>query len=368
MVAWRREQLIARRRALPRFAYELLSVADTRSGDHASRMRSLALLALVVCGASCAGNLRSDPYAPKTGGVIAAGPTGVPDVRCAGAPATGSARGFRSFRHTLVTKLARPNHRGTDLIATSTEPQVLRGKLAYGVIDKSLGDEDVELFACVAGAWQKLGHARTDDGGHFALELEGAKRLPVGLRDLYGSVVADRSAVRFLAYVAPEGAPIMVSDVDGTLTATESSFVKAVFLGSHVVPQPHAADALRLAAASGYQVVYMTARSDRFTDATRAWLANAGFPRGPVRLAPRLVTKPGAATAAYKRRALEGLAGFTVRALGNRRSDVAAYTAAGIPAEHIFIKLPEFGGELATSLKSGAAIGFGHYSDFKSAL
>jgi hypothetical protein len=251
-------------------------------------------------------------------------------------------------------QLARANHRGTDLIASSTEDQVLRGKLAYGIVDKSLGNEDIELFACLAGTWQKLGHARTDHDGEFALELDAAKRLPVGLRDIYGSVVAARSSV--------------VSDVDGTLTASETSFVKAVFLGSNVAAQPHSAEALNLAAASGYQVVYMTARSDRFTDATRMWLATHGFPRGPVRLAPRLVTKPGAATAAYKRRALEGLAGFTVRALGNRRSDVTAYTAAGIPAEHIFIKLPEFNGELATSLKSGAAIGFGHYSDFKSAL
>jgi phosphatidate phosphatase PAH1 len=331
-------------------------------------MRSVALLALLLCGASCAGNLRSDPYAPKSGFAIAAGPSGVPDIRCAGKPKTGPARGFRSFRHTLVMQLARANHRGTDLIATSTEDQVLRGKLAYGIVDKSLGHEDVELFACLAGTWQNLGRARTDAGGDFAFEIPAANRLPVGLRDIYGSVVADRSSVRFLAYVAPAGAPIMVSDVDGTLTASETSFVKAVFLGSNVAAQPHSAEALNLAAASGYQVVYMTARSDRFTDATRMWLATHGFPRGPVRLAPRLVTKPGAATAAYKRRALEGLAGFTVRALGNRHSDVTAYTAAGIPAEHIFIKLPEFNGELSTSLKSGAAIGFGHYSDFKSAL
>lgn len=328
-------------------------------------MRWLFACAFLV---GCAGNLRSNPYAPMQGAEIAAGSAGVPDVRCAAQPATGPAKGFRATRHAIVARFARPDHRGLDLIATTTDPQVLRGTLAYGIIDKALPHEDVELFACIAGSWQRLGTARTDDGGHFALPLDGAARLPVGLRDIYGSVVADRSSVRSLAFIAPAGAPIMVSDVDGTLTASETSFVKAVLLGSHVDAQPGAAEALTLAAAQGYQIVYITARGDRFTDATRYWLATHGFPRGPVRLAPSLVVKPGAATVAYKRQALQALAAFTVRALGNRSSDVAACAAAGVPPQHIFVKLPEYGGELAGSLKAGAAIGFGHYRDFKSAL
>ncbi|HSD87477.1 MAG TPA: hypothetical protein VLB44_08175, partial [Kofleriaceae bacterium] len=293
---------------------------------------------------------------------------GVPDVRCTGEPRTGPAKGFRASRHSIITRFARANHRGIDLIATSTEPQVLRGKLGYGIIDKKLEHEDVELFACIAGSWQSVGTARTDDSGQFALPLDGAARLPVGLRDIYGSVLADRSSVRFLAFIAPAGAPVMVSDVDGTLTATEKSFIKAVLIGSHVGAQPGAAAALTLAAAQGYQIVYITARGDRFTDATRYWLASHGFPRGPLRLASSLIVTPGAPTVAYKRHALRDLDDFTVRALGNRNSDVAAYTAAGVLPQHIFVKLPEYGGELAGSLKAGAAIGFGHYGDFKSAL
>jgi len=328
-------------------------------------MRWLFACAFLV---GCAGNLRTNPYPPARGDEIAAGAAGVPDVRCAGAPATGPANGFRTYRHAIITRFAHPDHRGIDLIATSTQPQVLRGTLAYGIIDKKLEHEDVELFACIAGSWQPLGTARTDDRGQFALPLEGAARLPVGLRDLYGSVVADRSSVRSLAFIAPAGAQVLVSDIDGTLTASETSFIKAVLIGSHVDAQPGAAAALTLAAAQGYQIVYMTARGDRFTDATRYWLASHGFPRGPVRLASSLIVKPGASTVAYKRHALRDLEGFTIRALGNRSSDVAAYAAAGVPPQHIFVKLPEYGGELAGSLKAGAAIGFGHYSDFKSAL
>jgi hypothetical protein len=318
-------------------------------------------LPLVVLVAACTGVMKPDPYAPAHG-VIAAGASGVPDVRCAGSPATGPATGFRSARKKLVTWFARPDHRGHDLVATSNGDQVLRGKLAYGLTDKSLPHEPVELFACVAGTWQKLGTARTNGDGRFAYALHGADRLPVGLRDLYASVVGDRSGVRFLAYIAPAGSRVLVSDVDGTLTASENAFVKAVVYGAGVRPQPGAAESLQAAAAEGYQIVYLTARGERFTDETRYWLGSNGFPRGPVRLAPGLFVKPGAATIAYKQDVLQGLAAFMLAAgVGNRKSDIAAYTAAGIPAERIFVKLPEYNGELAKALRSGGAIGFGAY-------
>ena len=319
---------------------------------------------LVLCLVGCTASLKNDPYAPRVG-AISPGPN-VPSVQCAGSPKTGPARGFRTPRHSIVTRFASPHHRGYDLIASNTEPQVLRGKLAYGVIDKTLDREDVELYACLAGDWQLIGTTRTDARGRFELAL--ASPLPAGLRDLYASVVADRSGTHFLAFIAPAGSRVVVSDVDGTLTASESSFVKAVLLGKSVRAHPDAAAALRLAVASGYQVVYITARGDRFTDATRAWLAANGFPRGPVRLAPSFIVKPGAPTVAYKHRALQDLASFDVRALGNRRTDVAAYGESGIRPEHIFIKLPEYTAELSTSLRAGAAIGFGRYSDFKNAL
>ena len=301
-----------------------------------------------------------DPYAPARGGEINAG--AVPDVRCAGAPRAGKARGFRTLRHKIVAKFAQPSHRGFDLIAATGDPQVLSGQLAYGMNDKALDGEDVELFACVTGAWERVGATRTDRDGHFSLPLHGAAQLPVGLRDLYASVVADRSGVRFLAYVAPQNAKLIVSDVDGTLTSSEASFVKAVIVGKKVKPHPGAAAALRDARARGYQVVYVTARGDRFTDATRYWLGTNGFPRGPVRLAPSYIVKPGAATVAYKRRVLQSLASFDIVAgVGNRKSDVAAYSALGIAPDRIFIKLPEYKGEVGTALRNGAAVGFGAY-------
>lgn len=316
----------------------------------------------LACVAGCVGVMKPDPYAPAQG-VTAVGPSGVADVQCAGSPATGPARGFSSVRTSIITRFARPDHRGTDLVTTTDGDQILRGKLGYGIADKDLEGEPVELFACTDGAWRRIGTARTNASGRFAYALHGADRLPAGLRDMYVSVVGDRSGARFLAYVAPRGTKLLVSDVDGTLTASESAFVKTVVYGANVAPHPGAAEALRKAAADGYQIVYLTARGDRFTDETRHWLGTHGFPRGPLRLAPSLIVKPGAATIAYKQRVLKGLAGFQLAAgVGNRTSDVAAYTAAGIPPERIFVKLPEYSGELGRALTSGAAVGFGAYS------
>ncbi len=327
-------------------------------------MRRLVCGVIAVGALACAGNMRTDPYAPATGGTIDQHAGNVPDVRCAGTPDTGPKRGFHTWRAGMITALASADHRGYDLVATSSEPQVLRGTLAYGLTDKSLEHEDVELFTCVAGSWQLVGTARTNDDGDFALPLDGARRMPVGLRDVYGSVVGDRTGFRFLAYIAPAGAKLVVADIDGTLTENENQFVKAVFLGRRVGAQPDAAAALSRATAAGYQVVYVTARGERFTDATRYWLATHGFPRGPVRLAPTLVLRPGAPTVAYKKRVIGELAAdFSIAGVGNRSSDIAAYRAAGIPADRIFIKLPEFTGEVSTALRSGAAIGFGSYRD-----
>jgi len=321
----------------------------------------IAVVVAVVGTTGCANIMKPDPYAP-TRGVIATAPAGIPDVRCAGTPSTGGAAGFRSVRQSITLRLARPDHRGTDLIATTDGEQILRGKLGYGAMDKPLANEPVELFACMTSAWQPIGTAHTRADGRFAYALHGSDRLPLGMRDLYASVVADRSGVRFLAYIAPPGSRVLVTDVDGTLTSTEKSFVGGALAGRRVGAHRDAAAALRAAAADGYQVVYLTARGDRFTDDTRYWLGTHGFPRGPVRLAPSLVVAPGSATVAYKSDVLAELRGFSLAGVGNRASDVAAYTAAGIPADRIFIKTSEYRGELATALRSGAAVGFGQYS------
>ena len=158
---------------------------------------------------------------------------------------------------------------------------------------------------------------------------------------------------------------MIVSDVDGTLTSKENAFPFAIGGGSHVGVQPGAPALFAAAAATGITPVFITARGGLFTQATRDWLAEKGLPRVPIQLASSIVTMPGSSTVPFKSTVVTPLAARfdIVAAIGNRASDVEAYTIAGVGADRIFIKLPEFKGELAHQLAAHEAIGFARYAD-----
>lgn len=319
----------------------------------------LFVIAVVWCSISTAQmtHLRAAPAGNSPAGASSAA---VEDHRCDAAPSLAVGE-LRHRRSRLVTGLGSPRHRAIDVVASpEADRSVLRGSLSYGKAHKDLEDEDVQLFACERGQWRALGTTRTDGNGNFAL----ATKLPVGMRDLYASVVGDRTGTRFLAYVAPVGTRVIVSDVDGTLTASEHAFVQTVVASASIGAQPGAAAAFRTLAESGYQPVYVTARGEVFTEKTRAWLAQQGFPRGPMILAEDLVTVPGPATVAFKTGAMDvlGAAGLVVAGgIGNRATDIAAYEAMGLPADRIFIGTQEFAEELGPALAAGRATPFKHY-------
>jgi phosphatidate phosphatase PAH1 len=162
-----------------------------------------------------------------------------------------------------------------------------------------------------------------------------------------------------------------VSDVDGTLTSSENAFLETIVLGIEPGARARAAHAFASAKAAGKQLVYVTARGSQYTTATRDWLAHQGFPRGPVRLSPSFVTLPGGDTVDYKTRTISALAasGLVLSAgVGNRASDVTAYAASGLPAERIFIELPEFADEVQPLLDAHKALGFTGYDEVDGAL
>jgi hypothetical protein len=293
----------------------------------------------------------------------------VPDVQCSGAPDAGPAGSFNHVSSEIISALGDPKHRGFDLVApASADPQFIQGWIAYTIADKALEDENVDLFACIGGAWQAIGSATTDDEGSFSLTLTGASTLPIGMRDMYVSVTGDRTGTNFLAYVAPDGSPLLASDVDGTLTSSEDAFAETIVLGIEPDAQPGAATAYAGAQALGYQPIYITARGNEYTADTRQWLSDKGFPRGPVRLSPSFITLPGGDTIDYKTSTITALeAGLDVAiGVGNRDSDITAYTNSDVAPDRIFILLPEFQSECQADLDAGKAIGFTAYSDLAS--
>jgi phosphatidate phosphatase PAH1 len=327
-------------------------------------MRIAIVVVFTACTAASQQGVEVDPPDATGSGSLAA----VPDVRCTGTP-NAPAGEFRHLSSELVAHLGDPRHRGFDLIATATAgTQTLEGWLSYTIADKALEDEDVDVYACQESAWARLGTARSDEDGHFALTLSAAQRLPVGMRDLYASVVADRSGTRFLGYVAPDDAQLIVSDVDGTLTSSENAFLETIANGEAPDPQAGASAAFTAAAARGYQLVYLTARGNQYTGDTRQWLADMGFPRGPLRLSPSFVTLPGDDTIDFKTTALVNVvsAGLeVVMGVGNRASDIAAYAKIGLAGTQTLIKLPEYQSEVQSALDAAQAVGFATYDELR---
>jgi phosphatidate phosphatase PAH1 len=221
------------------------------------------------------------------------------------------------------------------------------------------------VSACLERGWRALGTVSTDEHGRFALALAGDRRLPVGMHDLYATALGDGTGVRFLAYVAPAGTRVLVTDVDGTITRSEHAMVATVVLGDDIDNQPDAPAAL---AASGYPIVYVTGRGDQYTEVTRRWLHDHGFPRGPLRLAPSTSLPSGAPTVAYKASALEGLHLPIAAAIGNRATDILAYGRAGVAPDRIFIHLPEFTAEVSGAIAAHQATGFSDYAKLDALL
>jgi len=280
------------------------------------------------------------------------------DGRCS-KPPTVQPGNVRQTRSKLILRAGAPNHRAADLIARETDAvQRIGGKLAYGRIDKDLSGEVAAVYACEGGAWRLLASGLTNDDGRFEVVLEGKARVPVGMRDLYVASTIDGTGAWAVGYVAPKDARIVVTDIDGTISESENAIVEQVAAGTDIEHRPHAPEAL---AKLPHVIVYVSSRGDVFTETTRAWLASHGFPRGVLRLGRGAFVPSGDRSAEYKTAVLRALTIPIAAGIGNRASDIAAYTRAKIPADRILIHLPEFEREVEGDLRASRAVGFSDY-------
>ncbi|MGC4079490.1 MAG: hypothetical protein QM702_21110 [Rubrivivax sp.] len=269
----------------------------------------------------------------------------------------------RAFTHSLsnVYSLATAYHRGRDMIYGAGDAQWIVGKFTYSLVDKDLEDEEIDVFVergC-AGSWEKLGTTRTtsssthatvegvaDSGGRVYFQIPSAKALAPGRHRIRMVVAGDHTSADLLVDVVPKGAKIVVSDVDGTLTSSETAEYPALLTGSLPDPQPHAADVLSTLAGKGYHVVYVTARPEWLTLRTHEFLAKNGFPPGIVHTTTGTTGALGGAAASFKSEELTRLAshGLTIAwAFGNQPSDTDAYEAAKIePRDHrVFLRVDD---------------------------
>jgi phosphatidate phosphatase PAH1 len=123
-------------------------------------------------------------------------------------------------------------------------------------------------------------------------------------------------------------AQAVVFDIDGTLTPDVMSIYTA---------RPEAAKAVQLYADKGFTVIYLSARIKLFQSNIPGWLQKNNFPEGPIHVTEtRAEAKDPAAFKARILKAYQNQDWVLAYAYGDSSTDFEAYSAVGIPKEHIF--------------------------------
>ncbi len=268
-------------------------------------------------------------------------------------PDFGPARSWNHTSSSFTASTGFDNHRGRDMFYNPGEDLWVMAKFAYGVADDDIKDEDVDVYVLpdCGATWQLLGTVQTtDDGEHPTVEgvedtggwvyFKVPPELGLGEgRHRFELVVAgDLTHTEVYLEIVKPGTPLVVSDIDGTLTTSENEEFSALLTGSLPDANPSAPEVLWALADQGYRVFYMTARPHFLGGRTREFLAAHGFPPGLVHTTLTFTGATGGEAVAYKSGELAAIGArglVPAWGLGNTASDAQAYSIAGIePAEH----------------------------------
>jgi phosphatidate phosphatase PAH1 len=248
----------------------------------------------------------------------------------------------------LTVAAGSPNHRGRDLFLNTSDPQWIIGKFAYGLIDKDLKEEmvDIYLLRDCGDTWEKLGTAITthdgehttvegvdDSGGRIYFPIPDDRRLGPGRHRVHLVVEGDLTSTDLFLEIVPPKTPVFVSDIDGTLTDTEDAEFGALLTGKLPSVHPDAAKAFNILVSKGYHPFYLTARPEWLTARTRELLEVNGFPLGILHTTVGLTGATGDSAATFKSNelALLALNGIVpALAFGNTATDAEAYENAHI--------------------------------------
>lgn len=272
-------------------------------------------------------------------------------------PNPGTATGWNS----IIPPFGDPNHRGRDMFYNPGDTQWIMAKFSYGTLDDDIKGEfvDVYLLRDCGDTWDFLGTATTtndgehatvegveDTGGRVYFQIPKEKELGLGWHRVHLVVKGDLSSTDLYINVVEKGAPLIVSDIDGTLTTYETEEFVALATGSLPAMQKDASNLFNIFAKKGYNIFYMTARPEWLGARTRQFFEQYGFPRGIVHTTLTKSGALGSEAATYKTNELKmiGDRGLVpTYAFGNTASDADAYFNAGImPDDHrVFIQFDD---------------------------
>lgn len=257
------------------------------------------------------------------------------------------------WRHTIATPIitatGAAHHSAADAIEPDPAAVALRGKFTYGPTSKDLEDERVGVWIDDCTGWRALGDATTDDDGRIAVALPTGLLAAPGIYEARFEVLGDQSTTTATVYLLPAGTHLAITDLDGTLTTSDTELFHELLDGSYVpAAYPAAAELTAAHAATGQVVVYLTGRPYFLSEMTRGWLAAGGYARGPLRLTDALADSmpTEGSVGDFKRGVVADLVakGYAIDvAYGNATTDLYAYEGGGVPADRIWIIGPHAG-------------------------
>jgi phosphatidate phosphatase PAH1 len=262
----------------------------------------------------------------------------------------------QEWRHTTRTPLTleagAPNHSGQDQIE-STTTVTIPGKFTYGSVSKDLEDELVRVSIDDCSAWRALGDFATNTDGRISVPVPSDIFTSPGVHEVRQQVLGDASMTTSYVWVLPRGTHIALTDIDGTMTQSDSELFQQIFDGSHVpVPYPGAVDLTTTHRGRGHVVFYLTGRPYWLTQKTRDWVRDLAFAKGGLHVTDSngeaLPSESGVGD--FKKAYIESLLGKGYEidvAYGNASTDIYAYLGAGLLADNVWI-IGSHGGEQGT--------------------
>jgi hypothetical protein len=174
----------------------------------------------------------------------------------------------------------------------------------------------------------EIGRTRTDKLG-YALATG---RVPSGAREIEARSSLDNNVMKSQAkvYSWEKGRPILVCDIDGTISETDAEALLFDHWDTKSRPLPDAPEALQHLA-KHYNLLFLTGRPVAWYGKTEKWLEDKAFPTAPVVLAPDV--RDAIKVEQFKARTISMLRKLYPNALigiGNAVTDWQAYSASGM--------------------------------------